>query len=209
MQELFHPQPGELGEKVPVTHPSRSGPVSAWQDPSAPATFSLTDPVELPPSINGIAFTHEHLGEADWERMMGTFAGRPEPPEPASPKRRTSGLVIAEPDGRFWLVHPTNQFGGVEATFPKGRLEPGLSLIVNAVKEAWEESGILADPGQYLCDVERTKTITRYYMARRIAGTPADAGWESQAVSLVPAAELLHFLNRPNDRKVRVIADLT
>lgn len=27
-------------------------------------------------------------------------------------------------------------------------------------------------------------------------------GWESQAVSLVPADQLAAFLNRPNDRKV-------
>ena len=66
-----------------------------------------------------------------------------------------------EPDRRIWLVHPTNQFGGVEATFPKGRLEPGLTLAANAVKEGWEESGLDARPLEWLCDIERTKTITR------------------------------------------------
>ena len=119
-----------------------------------------------------------------------------EPPFPATDKRRTSGLVIIEPDRRIWLVHPTNQFGRVEATFPKGRLEPGLTLAANAVKEGWEESGLDARPLEWLCDIERTKTITRYYLAFRAAGTPADMGWESQAVQLAA------FLNRPNDRKV-------
>ena len=77
-----------------------------------------------------------------------------------------------------------------------------LTLAANAVKEGWEESGLDARPLEWLCDIERTKTITRYYLAFRAAGTPADMGWESQAVSLVPADQLAAFLNRPNDRKV-------
>lgn len=205
MQEAalyFHPAPDENGDPVPVFSPSRGTAPGTWLHAGEAATWSVTHPTVLPERLNGIPFTHEHLGEADWLRLMKRWRNFPEPPEPESPKRRTSGLVILEPDGRIWLAHPTNQFGGVAATFPKGRLEPGLTLLVNAVKEGWEESGIVAEPLKYLCDIERTKTITRYYLAKRTAGSPADAGWESQAVSLVPAHELLSFLNRPNDRKV-------
>ena len=125
-----------------------------------------------------------------------------EPPLPKTEKRLTSGLVIAEPDGRFWVVHPSNRYGGVAATFPKGRLDAGLTLVVNAVKEAWEESGLIAEPLSWLCDIDRTKTVTRYYVAKRTGGTPENVGWESQAVSLVPAESLLDYLNRPNDRKI-------
>lgn len=202
METIYHPRPGELGERVAVCEPSRSGPPEAWRNPAAAATCSITDPVGLPLGLNGIPFTHETLGDEDWKRLMKRYADRPEPPLPKTEKRLTSGLVIAEPDGRFWLVHPTNRFADVAATFPKGRLEPGLTLRVNAVKEAWEESGLVCDPVEYLCDIERTKTVTRYYWARRLAGSPADAGWESQAVSLVPASALLDFLNRPNDRRI-------
>ena len=199
---IFHPQLDENGEPVAVSRPTRSSHVSAWGDSGAVATFSITDPTLLPAVLNGIALTHAPFECLDWVRFAHELPAVAEPPFPATDKRRTSGLVIIEPDQRIWLVHPTNQFGGVEATFPKGRLEPGLTLAANAVKEGWEESGLDARPLEWLCDIERTKTITRYYLAFRAAGTPADMGWESQAVSLVPADQLAAFLNRPNDRKV-------
>lgn len=201
---VLHPFPDENGLPVVIEHPSRSTSPASWCDPSEAATVAVTETAGLPKSLNGLAFTRETLGEEDWARMMRSPIKllEPEPKFPQTEKRRTSGLVIGEPDGRFWLVHPTNAFGGVEATFPKGRLEPELSLLVNAVKEGWEESGILAEPLCWLCDIDRTKTVTRYYIARRIAGSPAAAGWESQAVSLVPPNRLLEFLNRPNDRRV-------
>lgn len=39
-------------------------------------------------------------------------------------------------------------------------------------------------------------------MARRVGGTPALCGWESQAVSLVPFDRLCGILNRDRDRTV-------
>ncbi|MDO5531334.1 NUDIX hydrolase [Sutterella sp.] len=198
----FHPQPDENGSPVPVFTPTPATSAETWLEPTLSATCSVTERPVLPRSLNGIDFTEEHLGEDDWKHLMKQYRRWKDAPTPVIAKRRTSGLVIVEPDGRYWIVHPTNQFGGASATFPKGRLEPGLSLLVNGVKEAWEESGILAEPLEYLCDVDRTKTVTRYYIARRLAGSPAFAGWESQAVSLVPAWELLKFFNRPNDQKI-------
>jgi hypothetical protein len=41
--------------------------------------------------------------------------------------------------------------------------------------------------------------VTRYYLARRVGGSPADMSWESQAVHLVPKAELSKFLNHAAD----------
>ena len=199
---VFHPQLDENGQPVIVSSPTPAGPAGNWLDSALAATLSITEPGDLPASLNGIPFSHVKFTDRDWVRFLRRYEDWPDQPEPRTSKRLTSGLVIAEPDGRFWLVHPTNRFGGVEATFPKGRLEPGLSLVVNAIKEGWEESGILAEPLGWLCDVDRTKTVTRYYMARRVAGSPVDAGWESQAVSLVPASTLLEYLNRPNDRKI-------
>lgn len=199
---FFHPQPDETGAPVPVFRPTPATAPGTWLDPQARATYSVTERARLPKSLNGVAFTHESLGTDDWARFIRLYRDFPEPPEPESPKRRTSGVVMVEPDHRIWIVHPTNQFGDVEATFPKGRLEPGLTLLVNALKECWEESGLVAQPLAYLCDVERTKTVTRYYLARRTAGSPADVSWESQAVTLVPAHGLLALLNRPNDRRI-------
>ena len=36
-------------------------------------------------------------------------------------------------------------------------------------------------------------------LAERIGGHPADMGWESQAVMLVPANQLMDHLNNPHD----------
>lgn len=199
---LFHPAPGEDGGRVPVLAPTKPSAAAAWLDPAAAATYAVTSPSNLPAAVNGIPFTRDALGAADWPRLMKRFADFPEPALPPTEKRFTSGCVVVESDGRFWVVHPTNRYADADATFPKGRLDAGLTLLVNALKETWEESGLIVEPVEYLCDVERTKTMTRYYIARRIAGSPESVGWESQAVSLVPADALLDFINRPNDRKV-------
>lgn len=82
-------------------------------------------------------------------------------------------MVTKETDGRVWLVGPTNQFGGYELTFPKGRPD-GNSLQTTALCEAYEESGLRARPLQHLVDVRRSQTYTRYYLAERIGGSPAD-----------------------------------
>ena len=116
--------------------------------------------------------------------------------------RATSGCVVVEPDQRAWVVYPTNAFGGVVCSFPKGRLEPVLSLAQNAAKETWEESGLLVRPVHFLCDIVRRHVVTRFYLALRITGSPVLAGWESQAVGLVPVDDLTLFLNREYDRKV-------
>lgn len=197
----FHPCPDENGNPVEVLEPSRSTPRRFWLKAACEATISRTEKPDLPEALNGIPFSHVRMEAPLW-RFTAPPDGWREPALPETSKRWTSGLVVREADGRVWLVHPTNAFGGVRATFPKGRLEPGLPLVVNAQKETWEESGLFALPEAWLCDVERTKTVTRYYLARRAAGTPADAGWESQAVSLVPLELLARRLNRVNDRRV-------
>lgn len=88
---------------------------------------------------------------------------------------------------------PTNQFGGYELTFPKGRLD-GKSLQATALCEAHEESGLRVRLLRHLIDVRRSRTYTRYYLAERTGGSPADMGWESQCVMLVPAS-LMGSLN--------------
>jgi 8-oxo-dGTP pyrophosphatase MutT (NUDIX family) len=113
-----------------------------------------------------------------------------------------AGAVILEDDGRVWLVAPSNGFGGYAATFPKGRLDPGTSLPCAAVREAFEESGLRVDIVGFLVDARRTLTFTRYYIARRIGGSPARMGWESQAVHLVPLARLREVAVHPNDLPV-------
>ena len=119
-----------------------------------------------------------------------------------------AGVVIEEPDGRVWLVNPTNGFAGYTATFPKGRADDGLTLQATAIKEAFEESGLQVRIIGLIGDVERSQTVTRYYRARRVGGTPAAMGWETQAVQLVPKADILAALNQAVDHVVAKLAGI-
>jgi len=79
-------------------------------------------------------------------------------------KKQSSGVIILEPDGRVWVVEPTNHFGGYEHTFPKGKIDGDwLTSQENAVKEAWEESGLHVKITGYFGDYEKSTSVTRYY----------------------------------------------
>jgi len=99
---------------------------------------------------------------------------------------------VVEPDGRVWVVAPTNAYLGTRATFPKGK---GTDLKATALKEVFEESGLRVELTGFLADSTRTTSRTRYYLARRVGGSPAAMGWESQAVLLVPVGQLRNVLN--------------
>lgn len=158
----------------------------------------------MPAMLNGVPI-------ADWldapvtNEGWAALASAPviEPPFVCPPGlAAAAGAVILEPDGRVWLVSPTNGFGGYAATFPKGRLDAGTSLQCAAVREAYEESGLRVEIVGFLTDSRRTLTYTRYYIARRVGGNPARMGWESQAVHLAPIALLAQVASHPNDGPV-------
>lgn len=115
--------------------------------------------------------------------------------------RAASGAVVVEPDGRVWLVAPTNAYGGYKATFPKGTSN-GRDLRATAIKEVFEESGLQVELSAFLVDVSRSLSRTRYYLAHRTGGSPAVMGWESQAVHLAPLSRLKELLNSPNDMPI-------
>ncbi len=173
-------------------------------DPSRAATFAKDRP--LPKSLHGVPF-------APWDDVPTTpegwakVKGQRKLKEPPLPKLKPgmklgSGVIIREPDGRIWLTKPTNGFGGYDHTFPKGTAEEGLSLQANAIKEAFEETGLKVEITGFAGDVERTTSVARYYYARRVGGSPAAHGWESEAVLLVPPAQLHHYLNVPLDQRM-------
>lgn len=117
-----------------------------------------------------------------------------------------AGTIILEPDGRIWIVHPTNKFVGYTSTFPKGTRDHNEDLRTTAIRETYEETGLMVvlinypgvcfdenDPGVHngvFVKLDRASGLTYYYLAKRVAGSPSDMGWESQAVSLVPVSEL-------------------
>lgn len=187
-----HPLPNDDGHAVTIHLPSRPTPLAAWLDPARIAT--VVPRGELPPELDGVPLT-------PWKAPL-IFSPQPvaEPPFvlPAG-LAAAAGVAVVEDDGRVWLVSPTNRFGGYETTFPKGRVDRGASLQHTAVREAFEESGLMVELVAHLADVRRTQTFTRYYIARRIGGSPAAMGWETQAVHLVPLVQLRAIAAHPND----------
>lgn len=199
---MFHPKPRDNGTRVEIHQPSTPTPATTWEHWQSRATWVPDG--EVPAALNDIAVTNQwsRRGEIDWGRLAQA-ANFEEPPFKAPPGLgAAAGAVVVEPHGRVWVVHPTNAFGGYRTTFPKGRVAKGTSLRETAVREAFEESGLLVEPFAYLEDSRRTQTYTRYYLARRVAGSPADMGWESQAVSLVPVTQLQDLLNRSVDKQL-------
>ena len=74
--------------------------------------------------------------------------------------------------------------------------------MMSIVKDREEDSGLQVRLVRHLVDVKRSTSYTRYYLAERVGGNPADMGWESQAVMLVPQEQLPKVLNSPNDRPI-------
>jgi ADP-ribose pyrophosphatase YjhB (NUDIX family) len=192
LTEATHPQLDERGRPVKIWEPHTPTDADSWKDSSRVATITPGHTVlDSDPKFNE--------SKPDWndKSLHGNFE------EPAvnnrSGKALASGVIIHEDDGRVWAVHPTNQFGGYEATFPKGKVDPGLDMRTNAIKEAWEESGLHVQLTGHAADVERSTSYTRYYHAKRIGGNPKNMGWESQAVSLIPKDQLHRIVNHPND----------
>jgi ADP-ribose pyrophosphatase YjhB (NUDIX family) len=199
----YHPYPDDNGKPVPIVHPTLPSPQVTWDDPNAVAVFIPIGPA--PERLCGVqvAPTTPRRTAAEWETLAHDEASDPPLPPLTIGKKRSAGAVVVEPDGRVWLIEPTNHFGGYVRTFPKGRIELGFSSRATAVKEVFEESGLLVRLGPFLVDVERTTTVTRFYLATRIGGSPAAMGWEAQALWLVPKDRLAELLPSPSDTPVR------
>lgn len=199
----YHPHPDDKGRPVVIRAPSTPTPLEHWLQPGLHATVIPAG--ALPPALSGIAFTPWHdvpAGDAAWASVAGQ-ASIEEPPFILPPgKDAAAGVVIEEDDGRIWLVAPSNQFGGYQATFPKGRVETGFGLQASAIREAFEESGLQVAITGFFADSVRSQTFTRYYRARRVGGTPAAMGWETQAVHLVPRALLAAAAPHANDKSL-------
>jgi len=191
---VFHPRRDDAGQPVILMAPSTPTPLSYWADPKAIAKVVPDGP--LPERLNGLALAPDSpqgSDDATWRLTVPPLAILPG-------KVPAAGAVVVEPDGRVWVIHPSNAFGGYRATFPKGKQESGQSLEQTAIKETFEEAGLVIALTRWLIDVPRSSTVCRYFLARRRGGSPADMGWESQAVSLVPITRLNEVLHHPNDQ---------
>lgn len=201
---VTHPRPNDQGQPVIIKHPSSPTPMATWA--SADALATATPDCALPGALHGIPlapWAGAPRSAAAWANVEGVDPSLPEPPlAPLSGRKASAGVVIQEPDGRVWIVAPTNAYGGYQWTFPKGTRDPGMSLQATAVREAREESGLQVRITGVLGDFTRTTSVCRLYLAERVSGTPADMGWESQAVSLAPLPALEGLLNGAADKPV-------
>ncbi len=205
MSSTTHPQQDDHGQKVIIKEPTTPTPLSTWNDPSAIAT--VVPGGSMPAELNGVAFTpwaNYPTTAAEWNSYEGLAPAIREPAMtvPAG-MQPAAGAIVLEADGRVWVVHPSNGWGGYQATWAKGRVEGGLSLQATAVREVFEESGLQVRIVGFWGDYDRTTTRTRYYLAERIGGHPgAGMTWESQAVSLCPVSDLPKLLNGAADMPI-------
>lgn len=199
---MLHPRKDEHGKLVYLKQPSTPSPLSAWGDPTAIAC--VVPDGDMPPTVGSndiLSWRDAPTTSAGWEALAGTM-GFEEPLFTApSGFKRAAGAVVVEPDGRVWVVAPSNRFAGYAATFAKGGLD-GRSAKAAALVEVFEESGLQVELTGHLIDTKRTLSYTRYYLARRVGGDPADMGWETQAVMLAPVGALKGLLNHANDLPV-------
>ena len=195
----YHPRPDDHGKPVHLTKPSQPTALATWADAKALARVVPDGP--MPAEINGIAvntWSEAPADDADWKALAAENT-IDEPPFQAPPGyKKAAGVVLLEPDGRVWLVAPSNGYAGYQATFPKGGLESRPAQAA-ALVEAFEESGLKVRLLHHLIDVPRSESYTRYYLAERVGGNPADMGWESQAVMLAPLEMLPKLLNSKYD----------
>jgi 8-oxo-dGTP pyrophosphatase MutT (NUDIX family) len=199
----IHPCLDDNGKTVTIHSPSRPSSLKAFADPEQIA-FVVPEG-ETPVALNGIpiaAWLTVPASLREWAKVAGQAEIDEPPITPEPGKKLSAGVVAIEPDGRFWIVAPTNAFGGYQTTFPKGTVDAGLTPQATAIKEAFEESGLQVEIAGWIGDFDRTTSVTRYYFARRIGGHPAAMGWESQAVMLVPKDKLSSVLNHPKDHEL-------
>ena len=168
----YHPKPDEQGAAVALHSPSSATSPDSWLDPQQSATVVAGGP--MPAVLNGIPFARWRDAPQDnagWAALAGAEGTFPEPAfEPAPGKRVAAGVVIEEPDGRVWVVHPSNAFGGYPATFPKGTRDPGMQLRATAIREAFEESGLRVALTGFLADLTRSRSRTRASSSANLNG---------------------------------------
>ncbi|WP_232422380.1 NUDIX hydrolase [Methylosarcina fibrata] len=197
----IHPCRDDNGDEVIIHCPSTPSPIEAFADPQRIA--AVVPGGKTPSELNGIplmAWASVPGSLAEWAQVPGQAAIDEPPMKPQPGRKLSAGVVTVEQDGRFWVVSPTNAFGGYKATFPKGTLDPGIPPQAAAIKEAFEESGLQIEIIGWIGDFERSTSVTRYYFARRLNGNPAAMDWESQCVMLVPQDKLFTVLDHPNDK---------
>lgn len=127
--------------------------------------------------------------------------------------RLSAGVIIAEPDGRLWVLAPKNKFGGYENTWIKGGVDQGEAAAAGAVREVREEIGLSVELDSYLGDYanESGSGITRFYIGHRTGGGPLWAAeketYKARLLTADEARVALKQYGKPNVRDQKILDD--
>jgi ADP-ribose pyrophosphatase YjhB (NUDIX family) len=179
-------------KKVEIMTPTLPTGPDTWHDPSAIAVFVPGG--TCPVALCDITMQHATLPSLG-HCLAGLVGDGTQDPEWAMPAgqpdlTRKAGAIVVEPDGRIWVIEPTNHYWGTVASFPKGTLDNETCPRLAALREVFEETGLVVQIGEHIADVQRDDAIVRLYHAKRVSGRSVDMGWESQSVLLVPPDQL-------------------
>lgn len=195
-----------------VAPPPQTQPTHAPKQPHSTIPFKDEHDFETgkpqPGVLNGIPFAS--APPKFWEKTPDAPIKEHAPVH----KIQRSTVMVEEPDGRVWIVQPTNAFGDRKYTLPGGTNEPHLTNQQNALKEVWEETGLQVEITGHLGDFQDSNNgrYGRLYKGRRIGGAPWDAkiensirdkngnpAAESEKVSLVTKEIAAQRLHRTDD----------
>ncbi|MGT2429578.1 NUDIX hydrolase [Cupriavidus basilensis] len=166
---VLHPRLDDDGKPVKINEPSIASAPETWADLAAIALW--TPDSATPAELHGVPFApwFDHpVTAAGWDYVDGQMDDLDEPAMQTNGKKPAAGVIVEEPDGRVWVVHPVQWLP--QATAPpsrRGHADDGLSLQAAAIKEAFEESGLKVAIVGLIGDVERTQTMTLLPRAAR------------------------------------------
>lgn len=200
-----------FGKQVETLAPTLPTEPDTWHDAGAIAVFVPGG--SCPTALCGIPMQQATLPSHGYCLAGLAGDGTLDPewllPEGQLEITRKAGAIIVEPDGRLWVIEPKNHYWGTVASFPKGALDGESCPRLTAVREIFEETGLIVQLDKHTADVQRDDAVVRLYCARRISGRPIDMGWESQSVILVPYVKLAAIMAAPKERAfVRVARSL-
>jgi 8-oxo-dGTP pyrophosphatase MutT (NUDIX family)/GNAT superfamily N-acetyltransferase len=155
--------------------------------------------------LNGVPLSE--VPDFDPRAVPDKDIGEPPLEETTKGLKQSTGVLIEEPDGRIWIYEPANHFGGYKATFSKGRVEDEDTPQQAAMREAYEELGLVTEITGYVGDYRGSVTMTRMYRGKRIGGAPWIHDKEVAEVRLVSpdtASAMLH-----TERDQEILSDFT
>jgi len=177
--------------------------------PAEPAEAAISRPESVVIAGREIRITEaapETITVAGMEITVDPEA-RPVPePDCVPTARPTARTVVVEDDGRVWIIDPQD---AEYVTLPGGGVEPGETWQAAAVRETLEETGLLVEIVEHLCDLADDHAYRRYYLARRVGGEPTSVDADGDRptwVRLEDQIEAPRLLTSPFDRAALAMA---